>query len=115
MLGSSSTFRLPFTLAGAGPLLEHRDQLLVGGPWWRHSADESPDLLRKLALPSLQKCISGGVPARDHLATSLEEPRLSLGRLEVCGTKLSSDTFSAIAKMPGIGAQRGAMDAILKA
>ena len=115
MLGSSSTFRLPFTLAGAGPLLEIRCQLLVGSPRWGHRANETPDLFCQRALPCLQKRVSRGVPARDHLATSLQEPRLSLGRLEVSGTKLSSDTFSAIAKMPGIGAQPGAMDAILKA
>ena len=76
-------------------LLELRGELLVGGQWWAHPADEAPDPLGKLPLPCFQNRVHGGMPAVDHGATRLEKLRLT-GRCLKASVPSGSTTVSRV-------------------
>jgi hypothetical protein len=101
-----------FPLPGARSLLKLRCHLLIGGEGSGHAADETPDLLGDGALACFEERISGGVPAGDHLAASIEELLLPRVGLETALLKLPGDALSALAQMSRVAAEGGTMDAV---
>ena len=95
-------------------LAQLRCELLFSGERRGHPADEAPDLLRKLRLPSVQERLDGAAPAVDHDPTRLKKLRLAGTRLATYATALACEAGRTFTQEARFTAQLCAVDAVLE-